>query len=110
MAITAAAMGDEVILVFAFEALRALAKGTFGKPLTDRERSEATRGEGVGAPVPAPMIQEARLLGARAVACDTTVKLCGLSAAELKEGGVLDEVLGLPKIWTLTAEARILTF
>lgn len=110
LSITAAAMGDEVILVFAFEALRALAKGTFGKPLTDRERSEATRGEGLGALVPARMIQEARVLGARAVACDTTVKLCGLSAAELQESGVLDQVLGLPQIWKLTEDARVLTF
>ncbi|MDP1828728.1 MAG: DsrE family protein [Archangium sp.] len=108
--ITAAAMGDEVIFVFSFEALRALAKGTFGKPLTDRERAEATRGEGLGAPLPGRMIQDARGMGARAMACDTTVKLCGLSAAELKEAGVIDEVLGLPQIWRLTEEARVLTF
>ena len=62
--ITAAAMGDEVIFVFSFEALRALSKGTFGKPLSDRERSEATRGEGLGAPLPGKMIQDARGLGA----------------------------------------------
>ena len=103
--ITAAAMGDEVIFVFSFEALRALAKGTFGKPLTDRERAEATRGEGLGAPLPGRMIQDARGMGARAMACDTTVKLCGLSAAELKEMGVLDEVVGLPQIWRLTEDA-----
>ncbi len=108
--ITAAAMGDEVIFVFSFEALRALSKGTFGKPLSDRERSEATRGEGLGAPLPGKMIQDARGLGARAMACDTTVKLCGLSAAELKESGVLDEILGLPQIWRLTEDARVLTF
>jgi peroxiredoxin family protein len=108
--ITAAAMGDEVIFVFSFEALRALAKGTFGKPLSDRERAEATRGEGLGAPLPGRMIQDARAMGARAIACDTTVKLCGLSAAELKELGVIDEVLGLPQIWRLTEDARVLTF
>ena len=109
-AITACAMGDEVIFVFSFEALRALAKGTFGKPLTDRERAEATRGEGLGAPLPGRMIQDARAMGARAMACDTTVKLCGLSATELKEGGVLDEVLGLPQIWRLTEDAKVMTF
>ena len=108
--ITAAAMGDEVIFIFSFEALRALAKGTFGKPLTDRERAEATRGEGLGAPLPGRMIQDARGMGARAMACDTTVKLCGLSASELKDLGVLDEVLGLPQLWRLTEDARVLTF
>lgn len=110
MGITAAAFGDEVVFVFAFEALRSLANGTFGKPLTDRERAESTRGEGLGAPNPARMIHDARGLGARAFACDTTVKLCGLSANELERGGVLDEVLGLPQIWRLTEGARVLTF
>ncbi|MFT3707773.1 MAG: DsrE family protein [Archangium sp.] len=110
MGITAAAFGDEVIFVFAFEALRSLANETFGKPLTDRERSESTRGEGIGAPVPARMLADARAMGARAVACDTTVRLCGLVAAELEAGGVLDEVLGLPQIWRLTENARIVNF
>lgn len=108
--ITAAAMGDEVVFVFAFEALRTLARGTFGLPLTDRERAEATRGEGLGAALPAKMLQDARGLGARALACDTTVKLCGLSAAELEKGGVLDEVMGLPQLWRLAQDATTLTF
>ena len=38
LGITAAAFGDDVVFVFAFEALKSLAHGTFGKPLTDRER------------------------------------------------------------------------
>ena len=108
--ITAAAMGDEVVFVVAFEALRALARGTFGAPLTDRERAEATRGEGLGAPLPNKMLQDARLLGARLMACDTTVKLCGLLASELEEQGILDEVVGLPQIWKLTQDARVISF
>jgi peroxiredoxin family protein len=110
MGITAAAFGDEVYFVFAFEALRSLSNGTFGKPLTDRERAESTRGEGLGAPIPERMLHDARAMGARALACDTTVKLCGLSAAELEKGGVLDEVLGLPQIWRLTEGAKVLSF
>lgn len=110
MGITAAAFGDEVFFVFAFEALRSLANGTFGKPLTDRERAESTRGEGIGAPVPARMLQDARGLGARAIACDTTVRLCGFAATDLEKGGVLDEVMGLPQIWRLTEGARVLSF
>ncbi len=108
--ITAAAFGDDVFFVFAFEALRSLANGTFGKPLSDRERTESTRGEGLGAPQPFKMLKDARELGARIVACDTTVKLCGLSAAELEKAQVLDQVLGLPQIWKLTEKARVLTF
>lgn len=110
LGITAAAFGDEVVFVFGFEALRSLANGTFGKPLSDRERVEATRGEGIGAPLPARMLSEARTLGARALACDTTVKLCGLAAGDLEKSGVLDEVLGLPQIWRLTEGARTLSF
>lgn len=110
MGITATAMGDDVTFVFAFDALRALAKGAFGKPLTDRERTELTRGDGLGAPLPSRMLADARAMGAKLVACDTTVKLCGLVPAELEAKKVLDEVLGLPQIWALTQSARILNF
>ncbi len=110
MGLTAAAMGDEVVYVFAFDALRALVGGHFGEPLSDRERAEAGRGEGLGAPTPATMLQDARGLGVRLLACDTTVKLCGFVPEELEQRGELDEVLGLPQIWRLTQGARVLTF
>jgi peroxiredoxin family protein len=107
MAVTAAAMGDEVVVVFAFEALRLLCQKGFGKPATDKEVAENARGDGLGVPVPSQMLQEARKLGARLVACDTTVKLCGLT--EQAVNGVLDEVMGLASIWRLTQGARVLT-
>ncbi|MBE2249266.1 MAG: DsrE family protein [Myxococcus sp.] len=110
LGLTATAMGDEVIYVFAFDALRALARGTFGKPLTERESSAATRGQGLGAPLPARMLEDARQLGARLMACDTTVKLCGLDPVELLHERHLDEVAGLPDIWKLTTSARLLSF
>lgn len=110
LGLTAAAMGDEVIFVFAWDGLRAIARETFGKPLTERETAEATRGKGLGAPLPARMLDDARQLGARAIACDTTVKLCGLEAGELTKEGKLDEITGLPDIWRLTVGARTLSF
>ncbi|MBL8917242.1 MAG: DsrE family protein [Myxococcaceae bacterium] len=110
LGLTAAAMGDEVVYVFAFDALRALARGTFGKPLSERESSAATRGQGLGAPLPMSMLNDARSLGARAIACDTTVKLCGLDPADLVEARQLDEVTGLPDIWKLTSSGRLLSF
>lgn len=111
LGLTAAAMGDDVTFVFGFDALRALARDTFGKPLTERERAAATRGEGLGAPTPATMLREARGLGARVVACDTTVKLCGLTSKELEQSHRVDEVLGLPQIWRLTEDgAKVLNF
>ena len=107
--VTAAAMGEEVTFVFAFEALRSLAAGTFGVPLNEREQIEAERGAAVGAALPAQMLAAARELGARVLACDTTVKLCGLDRAELERRGVLDEVQGLPQIWRHASDARLLS-
>ncbi len=108
LGITAAAMGDDVFFVFAFDALRALARDHFGKPLSDRERVESARAEGLGAPTPARMFSEAREMGARFIACDTMLKLCGLDADDL--GKRIDEVMGLASIWRLTDGARALTF
>lgn len=108
MGITAAAMGDEVYFVLAFDALRQFVRGSFGLPRTEREMAESTRAEGLGLPTPARLITEARGMGARVVACETTVRLCGLVPEEL--AGTLDEVMGLPSIWRLTQGARTLTF
>ncbi|MBL9037068.1 MAG: hypothetical protein JNG84_01015 [Archangium sp.] len=108
--LTAAAMGDRVVFVLAFDALRAVVNGTFGKPLTERESSEVTRSDGLGAPKPLRMLEDARHLGARVVACDTTVKLCGLVPSELTQAGHVDEVMGLPAIWKLAEGAQLLSF
>lgn len=108
MGVTAAAMGESVTFVFAFDALRALTRDQFGKPVSQRETSEVTRAKGLEAPTPSKLLAEARAMGARVIACDTTVKICGLTAADLK--GRLDEVMGLAQIWRLTEGARTLTF
>ncbi len=108
MAITAAAMGDEVYIVFAFDALRQLARDSFGLPHTEKEVAEYARAEGLGLPPPAKMLEEARGLGAKLLACDTTVKICGGSPQEMEAR--LDEVMGLASIWKLTQGARTLSF
>ncbi|QSQ28196.1 DsrE family protein [Pyxidicoccus parkwayensis] len=106
MGITAAAMGDEVYVVFAFDALRQLVSGAFGLPKGEQEQAELARAEGLGVPSPARMLEEARQLGAKLIACDTTVRICGLVPEELK--GTLDEVMGLASLWRLTQGARTL--
>jgi peroxiredoxin family protein len=106
MGITAAAMGDEVYVVFAFDALRALVRGSFGQPHSEKELAESARAEGLGVPTPARMLEEARALGAKLVACDTTVRICGYAPEGLK--GTLDEVMGLASLWRLTDGARTL--
>jgi peroxiredoxin family protein len=107
MGITAAAMGDEVYFVFAFDALRALSRDSFGRPHSEREMAESARAEGLGVATPAKMLAEARIMGARVIACDTTLKICGLSAADL--GDRLDEAMGLASIWRLADGARIVS-
>jgi peroxiredoxin family protein len=95
-----------VYFVFAFDALRALVRGSFGAPHSEKEVSESARAEGLGVPTPARMLEEARALGAKLVACDTTVRICGYAPEELR--GTLDEVLGLASLWRLTDGARTL--
>ena len=106
MGITAVAMGDEVYVVFAFEALRALVEGRFGEPRGERELEESARALELGVMPPVRMLAEARELGARLVACDTTVRICGYAPERVKE--VLDEVMGLASLWRLTNGARTL--
>jgi peroxiredoxin family protein len=108
MGITAAAMGDSVHFVFAFEALRQLVHGDFGRPQSDRETVESARAESLGLPPPAAMLAEARALGARLLACDTMLRITGIPTEDAER--VLDEVLGLPALWRLTEGARVLSF
>ena len=107
LGITAAAMGDQVYFVFAFDALRQLSRGTFGSPDNERETAEGARAKGLGLPPPSKMLEEARGLGAKLVACETTAKICGLGLESLSE---LDELMGLPMLWRLTEGARVLVF
>ena len=107
MGVTAAAMGDEVYFVLAWDALRALARGSFGVPESDRERIEQARAEGLRLPAPMKMLEEARALGAKLVACDSTVKVCGFDPAQLT--GIIDEIMGLPAIWRLSEGARVVS-
>lgn len=108
LSITAAAMGDEVYVVLAFDALRQLLRGSFGRPRSEKETAEAARAEGLAVPTPLRMLEEARSLGARLVACDTTVKICGFTPKDAE--AKIDEVMGLASIWRLTEGARTLSF
>jgi peroxiredoxin family protein len=108
MGITSAALGDTVLFVFAFDSLRQLVRGDFGRAHSDREAVESARAEGLGLPPPATMLAEARGLGARCIACDSMLRIVGVSADEAAQA--LDEVMGLPALWRLTEGARVLSF
>jgi peroxiredoxin family protein len=106
-AAVACAMGDDVLIVLSFEALRAWAQGTWGTPANPIENEELSRAEKMGALPPQKMLEEARKLGARVVACDTVRKIA-LGDDVVPES--IDEVMGLPSIWRQAELGRVLSF
>ena len=101
LAVTAAALGDEVTLALFFEPLRLWAEGRFdeGAP------AEAAAAH-VGSLVDA--LEEARReLGLRVVACDTAVRLAALSPEALR--GRVDAIETLPALWRAAQGGRALS-
>ena len=107
LALTAAAMGDEVWVVLGFEPLRALAAGLFGAPAGPLEPGESEHAAKLNLPPPGKMLEEARALGARCVACDTLVTLAGLEPSRVPQ---LDEPLGLASIWRFARTGQVVTY
>lgn len=107
-AITAVASGDEVWVVFWFDALRRLALGGFDEAEEGEDREVRRRHGALGLPPPSEMLGEARQLGARFVACETAVLLAGLTPAELGER--VDEILGLQQIHALARGAEVVLY
>jgi peroxiredoxin family protein len=91
LAVTAAAMGEKVLVALFFEPLRLWAEGRF---------DEGTPPGAAGARIASlrESLDEARReLGLEVVACDTAVRLLGLDPKAL--AGVLDRVVTLPQLW-----------
>ena len=95
LALTARAMGQEVTLVLAFGALRALAEDRLGDPLPGPDRWSAQRGENLATPTVQSLLQDARALGVQLWACETVALLTGTDPEQL-QGKV--ETVGLPQI------------
>jgi peroxiredoxin family protein len=99
LAVTAAALGERVVVALFFEPLRLWAEGRFDEgapPEASAARVTSLR----------ETLDEARReLGVKLVACDTAVRLVGLDPAAL--GGVLDEVTTLPQLWQAGREGRV---
>jgi peroxiredoxin family protein len=97
--VTAAALGERVVVALFFEPLRLWAEGRF---------DEGTPPEATAARVTSlrEALEEARReLGVELVACDTAVRLVGLDPAAL--GGVLDGVTTLPQLWQAGRDGRV---
>lgn len=99
LAVTAAALGDPVVLALFFEPLRLWVSGRFdeGAP----PEAAAARVLGLAA-----SLGEARSsLGLEIVACDTAVRLAGLDPASL--GPAVDRIATLPSLLKTAGEGRL---
>ena len=98
LAVTAAAMGEKVLLALFFEPLRLWTEGRFdeGAPPEAAAARVASLRETVD--------EARRELGLEVVACDTAVRLAGLDPSAL--AGVVDRVVTLPQLWVEAREGR----
>jgi peroxiredoxin family protein len=99
LAVTAAALGDPVIVALFFEPLRLWIAGRFdeGAPAS----AAAARVQGL-----AESLGEARReLGLEIVACDTAVRLAGLDPDVVAKQ--LDRIATLPSLWKAGREGRV---
>lgn len=100
LAVTAAALGDRVVVALFFDPLRRWVEGTF---------DEGAPPEAAAARVTSlrETLEEARReLGVEVVACDTAVRLAGFDPAALQ--GALDRIVGLPTLWKSARDGRAL--
>lgn len=101
LAVTAAALGDEVHLALFGAALAAYARGRLG------EGAPAQAAAARVPPLDATLAEARRDLGVRVVACETAVRLAGLDAAAAAPP--LDAVVSLPALWRLAQRGRALS-
>ena len=100
LAVTAAALGDEVHLALFAGALRAYADGRFG------EGAPEAAGPARVPPLDETLREARRDLGLRVVSCDTALRLCALDPGTAAPP--LDAVMSLPSLWQLARAGRAL--
>ncbi|HET9961822.1 MAG TPA: hypothetical protein VFQ34_05775 [Nitrospiraceae bacterium] len=114
LGLTAAAMGKDVIVVLLFWTIKKLAEGHLDR--LDFPPEYAGSAEQVArllqekkVPKISEMFQESRLVGRfRLIACSAGLEYMGVDAAAVEKN--VDEVLGLPAILNLTAQAETKLF
>ena len=107
-ALVAAASADEVRVVLWFDGLARWVRGTFDEPSPGEDALVARRHQELGLPPPSRMLAEARELGARLWACETGVRLAGLSPGEARDA--VDEVPGLGELIAVQREAAYVLY
>ncbi len=106
LAVTAASLGDEVLVMPVLGVLKRWARATLD--LSPAEVGFPERQAALNLPPPSELFAQAKQLGARVFACDTHARLAGVTSADLS--GKVDEMIALPTFWKLTAGARVLNF
>jgi peroxiredoxin family protein len=114
LGLTAAAMGKDVIVVLLFWTIKKLAEGKID--VLDFPPEYSGSAEQVArllieknVPKISEMFQEARLVGRfRLIACSAGLEYMGVEADAVEKN--VDEVLGLPAILALTAQAETKLF
>jgi peroxiredoxin family protein len=106
LAVSAQAMGTQVWMVLGFAALEAFLNDNFGAAGED-EAEFVKRQLATGAATPLVMLQSLQSLGGKVVACDSTFHMV---TDDTKKAAQLDEVLGLPSIWSHARGAQVVSF
>jgi peroxiredoxin family protein len=106
LALTARAMGREVVLALAFDALEAHARSALGEPCSEEDRAARARAEELGVSGPLAMLGEARSLGVKVVTCETVARLSGVKEAAVR--ACVDEVVGLASLLRAMEDAQVL--
>lgn len=114
LGMTAAAMGKEVIIVLLFWTIKKLAEGKIDQ--IDFPPEYATAADDVArllkekkVPKISEMLQDAKHVGTvRLIACSAGLEYMGVDGAAVEKN--VDEVLGLPAILSLTADAETKLF
>ncbi len=114
LGLTAAAMGKDVIVILLFWTIKKLAEGKIDQ--IDFPPEYAASAEEVArllkekkVPKISEMLQDARQVGQfRLIACSAGLEYMGVESGAVEKN--VDEVLGLPAILSLTAEAETKLF
>lgn len=114
LGLTAAAMGKDVIVILLFWTIKKLAEGRIDQidfpPEYEKSAEEVARLlREKKVPKISEMLQEAKLVGRfRLIACSAGLEYMGVDAAAVETN--VDEVMGLPAILSLTAQAETKLF
>jgi peroxiredoxin family protein len=98
LAVTAAAMGEEVTFALFFEPLRLWVQDRFDEGAPPEAAAARV------APLRETLEEARRELGVEVVACDTAVRLAGLDPAAIAPR--IDAVVTLPALWKAARDGR----